>query len=81
MVETYATATSKTGAVVAANAIRAAEPAPELKGKTPAVEVLATIEWLKSISKHQIIKGTALAEVMLKTSKLFDWPVEEIADE
>ena len=57
---------------------------PELKGKTTAIKVVAITEWLKSISKHQISKGTALGEVVLtmaqSMSKLFDWPVEEIAD-
>ena len=80
MVETYAIAASKTGAVAAVNAIKAAEPVPELKGKTTTIKVVAIIEWLKSISKHQIVKGTALGEVVLKMSKLFDWPAEEIVD-
>ena len=82
MVEAYAIAASKTGAVSAVNrdAIKAAEPVPELKGKTTAIDVVAIIEWLKSISKHQIVKGTALGEVVLKMSKLFDWPAEEIVD-
>ena len=80
MAETYAIAASKTGAVAAVNAIKAAEPVPELKGKTTTIKVVAIIEWLKSISKHQIVKGTALGEVVLKMSKLFDWPAEEIVD-
>ena len=59
MVETYAIAASKTGAVVAVNAIEAAEPVPELKGETTAIKacVVAIIKWLKSISKHQIVKA------------------------
>ena len=65
MAETYAIAASKTGAVAAVNAIKAAGPVPELKGKTTATKVVAIIEWLKSISKHQIVKGTALGEVVL----------------
>jgi len=80
MVETYAIAASKTGAVAAVNAIKAAEPVPELKGKNTTIKVVAVIEWLKSVSKHQIIKGTPLGEVVFKMSKLFDWPAEEIAD-
>ena len=80
MVETYAIAASKTGAVAAVNAIEADEPVPELKGKTTTIKVVAIIEWLKSISKHQIVKGTALGEVVLKMSKLFDWPAEEIVE-
>ena len=61
---------SKTGAVAAVSAIKAAEPEPEPKAKTMAIKVVAIIEWLKSISKHQIAKGTALGEVVLKMSKL-----------
>ena len=88
MVETYAIAAyaSKTGlgavAAVNINAIQAAEPVPKLKGKTTTIKVVAIIEWLKSISKHQIAKGTALGEVVLKMSKpeFFDWPAEEIVD-
>ena len=78
MVEGYAIAAPKTSAVAAVNAIQAAERVPELKGKTTTIKVVAIIQWLKSISKHQIIKGTALGEVVLKMSKLFDWPAEEI---
>ena len=62
------------------NAIKADEPVPELKGKTTTIKVVTIIEWLKSISKHQMVKGTALGEVVLKMSKLFDWPAEEIVD-
>ena len=80
MVETYAIAASKTGAVAALNAIKAAEPVPELKGKTTIIKVVSIIEWPKSISKHQIVKGTALGKVVLKMSKLFDWPAEENDD-
>ena len=79
-VETYAIAASKTGAVAAMNAIKAAGPVPELKGKTTTIKVVVIIEWPKSISKHQIIKGTALGKVVLKMSKLFDWPAEENND-
>ena len=60
MVEMYAIAASKAGAVAAVNAIEAAEPVPELKGKTTAIKVVAIIAWLKLVTKHQIIKGTAL---------------------
>ena len=54
MVETYAIAASKTGAVAAVNAVGAAEPVPELKGKTTTIKVVSIS---KSISKHQIVKG------------------------
>ena len=74
MAETYAIA----GAVAAVNAIKAAEHVPELKGKTTTIKAVAIIQWIKSISKHQVIEGTALGEVVLKMSKLFDWPAEEI---
>ena len=47
MVEMYAIAASKTGAVAAVNAIEAAEPVSELKGKTTSINVVAIIEWLK----------------------------------
>ena len=47
MVETYAVDAPKTGAVAAVNVIKAAEPVPELKGKTMAIPVVAIIEWLK----------------------------------
>ena len=82
MVEMYAIVASKTGAmsVAAVNAIEAAEHVPELKGKTTTIKVVAIIEWLMSISKHQVIKGTALGEVVLKMSKLFDWHAEEIVN-
>ena len=50
MVEAYVIAASKAGAVAAVNAIKAAGPVPELKGKTTAIKVVAIIEWLKSIS-------------------------------
>ena len=58
MVETYAIAASKADAVAGVNAIniQAAEPVPELKGKTTAIKVVAIIKWLKSISKHQAVK-------------------------
>ena len=59
--------------MAAVNAIKAAEPVPELKGTTTIIKVVSIIECLKSISKHQIIKGTALGEVVLKMNKLFDW--------
>ena len=59
VVETHAIAAPKTGAMAAVDAIKAYESVPELKGKTTAIKVVAIIEWLKSISKHQIIKGTA----------------------
>ena len=44
--------------------------------------MVTIIEWPKAISTHQIIKGAALGKVVLKMSKLFDWPrpAEEIAD-
>ena len=80
MVETYAIVVSKTSAAAAVNAIKAAEPVPELKRKTTTVKVVAVIQWLKSISKHQIINVTPLGEVVLKMSRLLDWPAEEIAD-
>ena len=78
MVETYAIAAPKKGAVTAVNAVKAADPVPKLKGKTTAIKVVAIIEWLNSISSTslQVIKGTALGEVVLKMSKLFDWPAE-----
>ena len=50
MEETHAIAASKKGAVAAVNVIKAAEPVPELKGKTTTIKVVASIEWLKSIS-------------------------------
>ena len=78
MVETYAIAASKTGAVAAVNAIKAAEPVHELKGKTTTIKVVAIIGWLKSVPKHQIAKGTALGGTVLKMSKLVDRPAEEI---
>ena len=80
VVETHAIAASKTGALAAVNAIKATVPVPELKGNATTIKVVAVIEWPKSISKHQVIKGTPLGEVVLKTSRLFDWPAEEIAD-
>ena len=78
-----ASSTRETGAVAAVhvNAIKAAaEPVPELKGETTTIKVVAIINWIKSISTHQVIKGTALGEVVLKMTELFDWPAEEIAD-
>ena len=42
--------------------------------------MVAIVEWLKSMSKHHIVKGISLGEVVLKMSKLFDWPAEEIVD-
>ena len=84
MVETCAIAASKTGAVAAVSSIKVAAPVPELKGKTmhmaTTIKVVAIIEWLKSISKHQVIKGTVLGDVVLKMSKVFDWPAEEISN-
>ena len=73
VVEAYAIAAPKAGSATDVNAIKAAEPAPELKGKTTAIKAVAIIEWLKYISKHQIAKGASLGEVVLKMSKLFDW--------
>ena len=54
MVEAYAIAASKTGAVAAVNAIKAAEPVHELrvKGKAMTIKVVAIIELLKSSCKH-----------------------------
>ena len=63
--------------MAAVNAIKAT---PDLKGKTTTIKMVAVIEWLKSISKHQGIKGTPLGEVVLRMSRLFDWPAEENAD-
>ena len=82
MVETYAIAASKTGPMVAMNAIKAAEPVPELKWKTTIINVVAIIQWRKSVSKHQNVKETALGEVVLKMSmrKLLGWPAEELVD-
>ena len=41
MVEMYAIAASKTGAVAVVNTIKADEPVPELKGKTTTIKVVA----------------------------------------
>ena len=57
-------------AAVNAYAITAAEPVPELKGKTTTIRVVAIIECPKSISKHRIAKRAALGEVVLKMSNL-----------
>ena len=80
MAEAYAIAAPKAGAVAAVNAIQAAGPVPELKGKTTTIKAVAIIEWPKLISKHQSIKGAALGEAVLKMSKLFAWPAEENVD-
>ena len=66
--------------MAAVNAIKAAEPVHELKGNATTIKVVAIIEWLKSLSKHQMVTGAALGEVVLKMSKFFDWPAEEIVD-
>ena len=60
MVESYATAASRSGAQAAVQAIKATEPVPELKGKATTANLTAFVEWIKSISKHNSVdvKGT-----------------------
>ena len=47
--------------LVLVNAIKAAEFVPELKGKTTTIKVVAIIEWIKSISTHQMPLATGTA--------------------
>ena len=80
MVESYAIAASRSGAQAAVQAIKATEPVPELKGKVTTVKVPELVEWIKSISKHHSVKGTALGKVVAAMANLFDWPADEIAE-
>ena len=56
----------------------------ELKGGTTTIKVVAIIEWIKSISKHPMVKGIVSigrsGAVVLKMDKLFDLKSGEIVD-
>ena len=38
------------------------------------------VEWITYISKHHLVKGTALGKAVAAMAKLFSWPADEIAD-